>query len=398
MGCRIVTEAELPQVMSLWDYCFEKKEDPFYQWYFGDYCLRHNRVLGSFSEKDGHLQNMLHINPYHILLRGREEKAPYLVGIATDPADRGRHLTRELLRTSFRLLRGRDCAFALLMPVYAGIYQPYDFAFCYCKHVYEMPLSSLDVPAPSGNLRISHIDPDSLEKDLFADVYETLSEAYNGLPVRTDFQWRKLLAVHRLEKLRAAVAYHGSEPRGYMFYHISEDKTFYIQELAALTPDAKRTLLYYAKRHQSSADKLYWEAMEDDITYLGFADADKAGRTRPFVMARCFDAYGALLRYEPPSDCPDGQAVLSLSDNLLEENNLQVVLRVKNGIFFVELTDFPADTQVSAGPFTQLYFGACSFSQLLKEGRIQMQAYDPSVISFMDRLFPVTANFMNEYF
>ena len=261
MDCRIVTETELPQVMALWDYCFEKKDEPFYQWYFQEYCLQHNLVVGGFSEDDGHLQNMMHLNPYSILLRGQEERVPYIVGVATDPADRGRHLTEELLQSAFRLLRRKGCAFALLMP--------------------------------SGNLWLRHYS--SLEKELFEGLYAALAEGYNGLPIRTDFQWRKLLAVHQLEKMQAAVVYHGSEPRGYMFYHI-EDKTFFIQELVALTPDAKWALLRYAGEHQSSAKKFYWEAMEDDYTWLDFPEADRAGRVKPFMMARCFDAVQASRR------------------------------------------------------------------------------------------------------
>ena len=69
-----------------------------------------------------------------------------------------------------------------------------------------------------------------------------------------------------------------------MFYQITDDKTFFIQELVALTPDAKWSLLRYAIEHRSVADKLYWEAMEDDLTYLDFPDADRAGRLKPFMM------------------------------------------------------------------------------------------------------------------
>ena len=224
MNIKIVTEAELSQVMALWDYCFEKKDEPFFQWYFQEYCLHHNLILGGFAEEDGHLQNMLHLNPYGILLRGQEERVAYIVGVATDPGDRGQNLTKELLQSAFRLLRNRGCAFVLLMPVSAGIYHKYDFAFCYRKHVYEMPLEKLSVPAPLGNLQIRHYS--SYDSQLFEDVYAALSDGYNGLPIRTDFQWQKLLTVHMLEKVQAAVVYHGSEPRGYMFYQITEDKTF----------------------------------------------------------------------------------------------------------------------------------------------------------------------------
>ena len=396
MNIRIVTEAELPQVMALWDYCFEKKEDPFFQWYFREYCLQHNLILGGFSGEDGHLQNMLHLNPYGILLRGQEERVPYIVGVATDPADRGQNLTKELLQSAFRLLRRKDCAFALLMPAYAGIYQKYGFAFCYRRHVYEMPLDKLIVPAPSSNLQIRHYS--SYDSALFEDVYASLSDGYNGLPIRTDFQWRKLLAVHQLEKVQAAVVYHGGEPRGYMFYQITEDKTFFIQELVALTPDAKWALLRYAAEHRSLADKLYWEAMEDDLTYLDFPDADRAGRVKPFMMARCFDAVQALCRYEVPEHCTDGQVTLLLQDELMEENNGLVTLTVDDGSLYPEKGTGDADAVISIGAFTQLYFGAYTFTQLVEAGKIRMRTYTPELLSFLDGLFPKCINYINEYY
>ena len=396
MNCRIVTEAELPQVMALWDYCFEKQEDPFFQWYFQEYCLQHNLVLGGFSEEDGHLQNMLHLNPYGILLRGQEERVPYIVGVATDPADRGHNLTKALLQSAFRLLRQKGCAFALLMPVYAGIYRKYDFAFCYRKHVYEMPLEKLGVPAVAGNLQVRYYS--SYDSTLFEDVYAALADGYNGLPIRTDFQWGKLLTVHQLEKVQATVVYHGSEPRGYMFYQITEDKTFFIQELVALTPDAKRALLHYAAGHRSAADKLYWEAMEDDLTYLDFPDADRAGRVKPFMMARCFNAVQALSRYEVPEHCPNGQVTLLLQDDLIEENNSLVTLTAEDGKLYLEKGTDHADAAVSMGAFTQLYFGAYTFTQLVEAGQIRMRAYTPGLLSFLDGLFPKCINYINEYY
>ena len=386
----------MPQVMALWDYCFEKKEDPFFQWYFQKYCLKHNLVLGGFSEEDGHLRNMLHLNPYSILLRGQEERVPYIVGVATDPADRGQNLTKELLQSAFRVLRRKECAFALLMPAYAGIYQKYDFAFCYCKHVYEIPIEKLVVPVPSGKLWIRHYS--SYDSELFEGLYAALAEGYNGLAVRTDFQWQKLLVVHQLEKVQAAVVYHGSEPRGYMFYQITDDKTFFIQELVALTPDAKWSLLRYAIEHRSVADKLYWEAMEDDLTYLDFPDADRAGRLKPFMMARCFDAVQALRRYEVPENCPDGQVTLLLQDELLEENNSLVTLAVDTGSLYLEKAAGNADAVIAMGAFTQLYFGAFTFSQLVEAGKIRMRSYTPELLSFLDALFPKCLNYINEYY
>lgn len=396
MQYKMVTEAELPQVMELWDYCFEKKEEPFFQWYFQEYCLAHNIIMGGFEEDSGKLRNMLHLNPCQLILRGREETVPYIVGVATDPAARGRHLTKELLQASFRMLRRQTAPFSLLMPIYAGIYRLYDFTFCYQKHVYELPLEALKIPAPTGGTSVERYTV--YGKELFEDLYAALADGYNGLPVRTDFQWEKLLTVHQLEKLQAAVAYHGGRPRGYMFYKILEDRTFHIQEMTALTPDAKRALLHFARAHRSAADKLYWEAMEDDLTWLSFPDAALAGRIKPFMMARCFDCLRALAEYEPPRDCPDGQITLLLTDGLLEWNNCLVTVRAEKGRLTVERTQKQPDAAVSAGAFTQLYFGAYSASQLIEAGEIQMQAYVPEAVSFLDLLFPKCVNFINEYY
>jgi intracellular survival-like acetyltransferase i len=396
MNYKLVTEAELPQVMELWDYCFEKKEDPFFQWYFREYCLTHNLIMGGFSEATNRLVNMLHLNPYRILLRGREEVVPYIVGVATDPAARGQELTKGLLQASFHALHDRMSPFALLMPIYAGIYQKYDFAFCYQKHVYEMPLDRLEIPSPAGDLRIERYA--SYTEELFDSLYGALSDGYNGLPIRTAFQWDKLLTVHQLEKMQAAVVYYGDRPRGYMFYQIREDKTFFIQELIALTPAAKRALLHFAKAHRSAADKLYWEATEDDLTWLDFPDAALCGSLKPFMMARCFDTYRALREYEIPADCPDGRITLLVRDGLLDWNNCLVTLSVEAGRFTVEKTAEQADAVLSAGAFTQLYFGAFTTSQLVEADKLKLRSYLPEAFVFLDNLFPKCVNFINEYY
>jgi hypothetical protein len=79
MDFRLLQPQALPQAADLWDYCFEKKGTPFYEWYFREYALKQNRILGGFRE-DGKLVTMLHLNPYVLRLRGRDWKVPYIVG------------------------------------------------------------------------------------------------------------------------------------------------------------------------------------------------------------------------------------------------------------------------------------------------------------------------------
>ena len=138
--------------------------------------------------------------------------------------------------------------------------------------------------------------------------------------------------------------------------------------------------------------------MEDDLTYLEFADADVAGRLKPFMMARCFDACRALVHYDAPEDCPDGEITLLLKDDLLKENNSTVILRVEDGVLSLEKTERPFQAVISMGAFTQMYFGAYTFTQLVEAGKIQVRAYAPEVFAFMDCLFPKCVNFINEYY
>ena len=46
MDFRLLQQDTLSQAADLWDYCFEKKGTPFYEWYFGEYALKQNRILG----------------------------------------------------------------------------------------------------------------------------------------------------------------------------------------------------------------------------------------------------------------------------------------------------------------------------------------------------------------
>ena len=66
MEFRRITETDRAQVEELWDYCFEKREEPFFQYYFQHYCFEQNVVWGAFEE--GKLQSMLHLSAYTLAL------------------------------------------------------------------------------------------------------------------------------------------------------------------------------------------------------------------------------------------------------------------------------------------------------------------------------------------
>ena len=69
-----------------------------------------------------------------------------------------------------------------------------------------------------------------------------------------------------------------------------------------------------------------------------------------------------------------------------------------DGSLYLEKGTDNADAAVSMGAFTQLYFGAYTFTQLVEAGQIRMRTYTPGLLSFLDGLFPKCINYINEYY
>ena len=427
---RVVNEERLPQVEELWDYCFEKREEPFFQYYFGEYAGKNNMVIGGFervgpADAEGRqreaLRTMLHVNPYMLRLRGQEQLAPYLVGVATAPEARGQHAMEELLKTSFEVLRSEGFSFVTLMPIYAGIYLPYEFAYCYYGLQYKMQLADLGrelAKAPGRELAVERVpvvgprgegaeqlggDADAVAnafaqlQELLASLYATLTSAYNSVPKRTDFQWRKLLSVHALEGMQCAVVYREGVPVGYMLYYISKG-CFTAHELLAADFAARNRLLQFAAAHLSSAREFAWLAPAWDRTYLGFADQELTPQLRPFMMARCLDARKALAAVQVPAGAEEGSVVLLLTDKLIDRNNHLLKLYVNSTSVEVKSTIEQEEVIMDMGAFTQLYLGAFSATELFEAGRLRVRAGAEGKLALLDSLFPKQRNFINEYF
>lgn len=414
MDYRIVNEADMSQVEGLWDYCFEKKEDPFFQYYFKAYCGKGNTVIGGFEQVDDcdYLKTMVHVNPYWMRLNGVEQLVPYLVGVATAPEARGKHLMGELLKATFKLLRSQGIAFVTLMPIYAGIYLPYGFSFCYEKLKYIWEAGSLPLKRQYETLlTIVHMPVAEDEKaddnkcsynealpELLAYIYDNATNNYNGVPKRNAVQWDKLLSVHALEKLQVALVHKNGEPQGYMLYKI-ENEIFNILELLAITPEAKFNLLHYADAHNSEAKQVEWLAEAWDYTYLDFQDVKLCPQKLPFMMARCIDAKAALKTLKFSSKelekCKESVIIL-LEDNIIEGNNHLLELAVEDGRLDVRNAVAPEQIKMDMAAFTQLYMGRLNATELWKTGRLQCK--EPSKLVFMDELFPKQNNWINEYF
>ena len=56
MDFRMLDTTDRIEIENLWDYCFEKRDNPFFKWFFAEY-FQYDRTIGGFTG-DG-LQTML---------------------------------------------------------------------------------------------------------------------------------------------------------------------------------------------------------------------------------------------------------------------------------------------------------------------------------------------------
>lgn len=334
---RVVNEERMPLVKNLWAQNFEQPGDPFYEYYFNEYCGKDNMVVGGFDEQD-HLLTMLHLNPYMLRIRGSEILTPYIAGVATDKEYRGQHLMGELLQTVFQMLRSQSFPFVWLLPVAGKIYEPYGFAFVDKRAKYNyQDLQKKFILQKAG-----------LEQSVLQPLYEQFTTGKNAV-VRTDFQWHKLLSVYQGERAECELIMENGKAVGYIIHEGDE--------------------------------------VMEHIPFV--AEGDERN------MLRCIDARAALDRLNV-TGCQDCEFNLLLGDDFLADNNHLLHITVEDGKLSYGSTLDKEDFAMDMDVFTQLYFGERDVLELVEAGLIVVN--NPMKLAALGRLFPKCETYLNEYF
>ena len=392
MNFRVINQQTLEQVKFLWDYCFDKADTPFYKWYFANYALKQNKILGGFNEDK--LQTMVHLNPFVLEMSSGTEKMPYLVGVATDPVARGQHAISGLLQTAFTLAKATGSKAVLLMPINAGIYQPYGFSYIEERKHYKMPLNQLTLAYGDAGLSLERVDTAGA-CDVLSAVYAKAMSHYGAHIVRDERVWTNMLTVAAAEKLETVIVKEDGQPAGYVLYSRAED-TIVVQELLAINGRVQKKLLAYLRGFAGMFKTLEWMAAADDTTYLDWKNQRYAPRVAPFMMARVIDLPGVLQSLKVPPGYLETSLVLGVQDEFVPGNNLVLQLNIsQKGIELRDTLKVPEIT-MDITAFTQLYFGAYSAEQLCLNDRIM--AEDANKLQAFSRLFPAQKTYINEYF
>lgn len=382
MRFRFAEPKDMPQVEDLWDYCFEKREEDFFQYYFGQYNSKENKVYGAFLETDEgeKLQSMVHLNPYIVRINGQELELPYLVGVATAEEARGHHLMGEMLKHLFQEPELCQLPFVFLMPINAGIYLPYDFAFTHYRHEYKVPGRAVEPLKAGEGIWIRGKALELSDEAVLAPIYETYTAEYNGVNLRPHKQWEKLLTVCVQEGMQLVVAQKADKAVGYMLYHIT-DGTLEIFEMLYANTAVRNALLHQAAsiaEQTEGCENIHWLAPAEDKTHLDFKDQTHSGSLAPFMMFRVINKEAAIKlcqgdRHLVTQKCDTSVPTLSEKTTFMDMLN-----------------------KLPIASLTQLLMGTFSATELWEEGKIK--DISPEELTLLGRVFPKKKNWINEYF
>lgn len=390
MEFRVATDKDRAAVEWLWDYCFEKREDPFFRWFFSQYCNMENVLVGQQHNK---ITTGLHLVPYTLFLRGTNMQSSYIVGLATYPEARGGGTIKQLLQAALSEMRRRGHALTILMPSKAGFYYPYHWELCYHHFKYVLALEDLrTVCASWGELRPANAVSDAAG---LQQIYQSYVADKHGYAIRDENYWQRVAAEYAGEHGYIYILEFEGRPEGYIMYAL-RDQRLVVREMGYTCASAYKALLKFLYHHRAQAEKVEWNAALDDLTYLSLPEPKKEVQLVPFLMGRIVDLVKAL---ETINFLPDIKAKISLEikDELAEWNNGVFLLEVSDGKGRVHLLPKDrGDVQCSIGAFSQLFFGRVSAQELANIGRLTTNF--PGNIEILVAMFPKCTNYNNEYY
>lgn len=419
MQFRRATEADRKSIEALWAYCFEKPDEPFFQWYFSRVCQMDDVVV---AEENQHIAADLHLRPYTLNLRGNSMPVDYMVGVATHPAARGRGIASKLLKNAFRISRSRGKSAVILMPSDASFYMPLGCSFYvqqwersaapeWLARIGEKPEKAMTVSSPD-------------EWHILASVYEKFTEKRNGFTRRDEKTWRTFIE-GQLNEGYIAVTGDETGPIGYLCYGM-DGRRLIANEMAYSSDRGRRGLYAFMAGHRGSIDRCIWYEPLDDCSFYYWPNGAEhtyiENRTFPFMMARITDPVGVIDGL-PCEKQIHGEYSFQLVDPVLSENNGIYMVRAEDGEIhalqddiFYKLRLHIEDTSginlgnhipepsfcMNVNTLAELVFGTSDFNELLKRNQITWltkdEAIKEKISRFMMGILPEKDNWIAEWY
>ncbi|MCI5837002.1 MAG: GNAT family N-acetyltransferase [Veillonellaceae bacterium] len=384
---RQARETDRATLEALWDYCFEKRDEPFFQFYFAE-CFRPEEAW--VYETAAGIAAAVHLRRYELVVRGALCPVTYIVGLATHPAARGRGYANELLRAALaegdRLGRHAN----ILMPSAAGFYQPQGWELY--AHLWRREADLRGFPRFSAPNISYEVLGSAADTTAPAQIYAAYTRDLSGYARRDAAYWRRWLRGQQAEG-QVVVAYEGATPVAYMAYALSGD-TLVAGEWLATNATGERALLAYVGRHGGSVQKAIWHTALADDSYRYWPDGAEqtyiTNRTLPFMTIRPSDVRAWTAQIPVAAA---GEIALTVTSPTAQPVHFAVAAETA-GLPLVREAAAGA-AELSCGDLGALQLGAVSVASLLRAERLRGE---PEALAQLAAFYPPVPTFINEWY
>ena len=405
MESRIVTNDEMPQVIKLWETCFDDTMK-FILWYFARYWKAEN-TLGIFDSKNGieQLQASAQVIPYTIRLRDTSVPCGYIVGVDTAPEARNKGYAKQLLQDCLRMQREHNQGISLLMPFEGQFYYRYGWSFCYFHQRIITDPKELRCAAKEWGA-VRKVDLYEAQETL-QRVYRTFAQNYHGMVERTEQQWRLQLEDAKMENTICFLIEDENQiVQGYFLWTPLKEKC-YVREIAWCNERAKQGMLYYLMQNVAENNKLWLELPEEDPIKFQIAATKTDIVLYPFLMARIVDVKQCLESLYYPM--AQAEFILDVQDSFTDWNTGYYHIVISNHTARVNaLTKLACQNliqddilmgTISIDALTQLVMGVRSVDALLQQEQLHCaETMKQPLIALLRQIWPVQQNYINEYY
>lgn len=405
MEFRIANTNDTKAVENLWAYCFETKDDPFFQYYFSKAYEPEHTMVGY----DGNvLTSMVHLRQYTLNVRGALVPVSYMVGVATDPVARRGGIGGQLLTASLEELKQRGQGITILMPSKAAFYQQYGWELYAHQWVQTLSLEELR-PLTDKTLHFGLLQSED-EWTKLAPIYEAYTEGLSGYAVRGEKEWHRLLGSFFAEGVRVAyVQTEDGQIEGYAVYRLGAEE-IPVNEFVYTSRRGQKGLLNYLYNHRSQGSSIRWNEGMQDESYIFHPNGKTGHTTMPYMMSRIVDVTTAMASVPAHIDAHwanqpgvvDGKTytfTLGVKDSLAtwNEGTYEVTIHSDGHVAAVTTADeVKADVQVlsEVGALSLILMGRMTASELLFEGKV---CGEKAVIAMLNRVYPKQKTYINEW-
>lgn len=332
MEIRKLNQTEHGMTRSLYQEVFSTDSKGFVDYYYSEK-TKDNQIY--VMEDEEKIVGMLHLNPYTLMVNGREKETNYIVAVSTKEEYRRKGIMRELLTKALLDMYEDHQTFTFLMPAAESIYLPHDF-----RTVYEQ----------------NHM------------YYETEHEG-KGFDIRE-------LKTEECEEL--AVSMNQFLGAYYQVY-------------------AKRDASYFErlkKEYESDGAKLMLYRKDGQIVDLRpcVPDEDIIKGSKPKIMIRVVDVRRMLMSLSLKSLMA---VCFHVTDPVIEENNRCVVMTGTefSGVMLMDSKPENSEGTVTIAALASLLFGAKTVDEICEEDGVVMSE---RMKGEMKKIIPLKNIYLNE--